>query len=105
MLPDDSATRLAQELHSVSAKQTLNKMRSDLEAMNEWCIRYKEYGSRQGGLDIKYVSDRYSKGIARAAEFMSSKHKLVSTESFDPCQAEILQHCHALHSGNQPHYV
>ena len=101
MLPD-YATRLAQELQSGSAKQTLSKMRNDLETMDEWCMRYKEYGNRQGGLDIKYVSERYARGIARVADFMSSKHRLVSTDTFDPCQAEILQHCHALQSGNQP---
>ena len=94
--------RLAKQLANVSLKQNVLKVQEDMDKMVGWCKAYQEYGNRQAGLDIKYVADRYSKGVAKVGEFMSAKHHLVTLDKYALGQAEILQFCNSMKAGAEP---
>lgn len=94
--------RIASELQKVSAQANEQKMQADLQSMNEWCNRYSEYGNRQGGLDMRYIGERYSKGVAKVSEWMSEKHRFSCSDNFDSMQATIVQMCNSMNVGPQP---
>ena len=74
--------RLHQELQSVSLRQKAQSIEADMAKMSGWCDRFQDDANRQGALDVKYASDRYTKGIAKVEEFMRAKHRVVVQEDF-----------------------
>lgn len=94
--------RLAVEMQQIALKQKLQSMESDMIAMSSWCLRFQEFGDRQGSLDVKYVSERYEKGCDAVKRFSETKHKIVEQENFSETQQHIVNFCHALGGRDPP---
>ena len=69
--------------------------------MTSWCQRFQDYGNRQGGLDVKYISDRYQKGLQKVHDVCERRLKTVLQEDFDAAQHQILTQCHGMGVQNQ----
>lgn len=94
--------RLHLELQSVSFKQKVQSMQADMAKMSGWCSRFQDDANRQGALDVKYASDRYTKGITKVEEFMKAKHRVVVQEDFSEAHAHIVNMSHSMGSDEQP---
>lgn len=55
----------------------------------------------QGGLDMKYLEDRYTRGKAKCAEILESQHTLLSFDSINLAHGEIVQKQAALGCSTQ----
>lgn len=88
-------------MQAVSLKHNVVKMREDMSALTQWAQQFAEWGNRQGGMDIKYVSERYANGLSKVADHCKFKMKLVESERFEGAAAEILQHCNGMGGGSQ----
>lgn len=68
-------------------------MKVDMGFMKQWAMSFSDYSQRQAGLDIKFTSERYNKGVSKVQEFCSQKLKLVVHEDFGNAQHEVLSMC------------
>lgn len=76
---------------SLTLKQNIVRIQTDLDLITTWCQKFREYGARQAGLDVKYVSERYVKGKERVEQVMQKSHRLLTLPDYSTCQAEILK--------------
>lgn len=91
-------------MQAVSLKQNVIKMREDMSALTQWCQQFADWGNRQGGMDIKYVSERYAKGLSKVTDHCQFKMKLMVTERFEGAVADILHHCNGMGNGSQQRF-
>lgn len=88
-------------MQSVSFKHKVGSMEADMANMATWRQKFQDNANRQGALDCRYASERYSKGIRKAEDFMDRKHKVILQESFASSHAEIAAFAHAINSGDR----
>ena len=75
-------------------------MESDIESAREWCVRFEEYGARQAGFDVKYISDRYLKGVTEVQKLMANSHMILSESNYNACNCEVMKFCMAANDGS-----
>lgn len=82
-------------MQSVTLKVNAQKVHAELTSMAQWAERKLQHGNRQGALDVRYLKDRYSKGVSKVQKFCEGKHKqiAISDENFGSRQAEIVSFC------------
>lgn len=51
----------------------------------------RERGSAQGGLDMKYLKDRYDRGVQKVSELMNDRHVFATYSSAVLAHADIVQ--------------
>ena len=90
-LIDIACLRLHEEMMALTLKQNIVRIQADLDLMTTWCQQFREYGARQAGLDVKYVSERFYKGKGKVEDLMQNSHRLLSLPDYSQCQAEILK--------------
>lgn len=82
-------------MQSVTLKANAQKVHAELTSMAQWAERKLQHGNRQGALDVRYLKDRYSKGVSKVQKFCEGKRKqiAISDENFGSRQAEIVSFC------------
>lgn len=90
-------------MQSVTLKQNIQKVEAELSSMGAWAQRKLEHGNRQGSLDVRYLTERYGKGVSKVQQFCDAKHKQigVNDDQFGACQAEIVNFCVTASPGGQ----
>ena len=73
---------------------------ADITLMSEWCEKFSDYASRQAGLDVKFVADRYLRGKTEVENFMLASHKFLQLPSYTAAQSEILSFCNQANGGS-----
>jgi len=91
--------RLHRDLAALNLQSKAQKVESDIESASSWCVRFEEYGSRQSGFDVRYVSDRYSKGVDEVEKLMSNSHMILNETSYLACNPEVMKFCLAANGG------
>ena len=86
-----SIARLKDEMQTVTNKQAVQKIRLEMAKMEDWARGKLDWGNRQGHLDVKYLADRYAKGVEKVNAFCAKKHLMLSpADGFGGCQTNIL---------------
>lgn len=90
-------------MQSVTLKQNVQKVEAELSTMAGWAHRKLEHGNRQGSLDVRYLKERYAKGVSKVQQFCDTKHKQigVNDDQFGAWQAEIVNFCVNAFPGGQ----
>lgn len=87
------ASRLQNEMDSLKNKNTSEKVKKELGDMEVWAQKKLEWGNRQGNVDVRYLADRYSKGVQKVQDFCARSHRLISIgpDNFSDSQAEMMR--------------
>ena len=91
-------------MRRLNVKQMEAKVAQDMLAMESWAEKFQADANRQGNLDVKYLADRYQRGVAKLATFAQEKHMYVTLEdSHDKCTADVLKFISSMRGGgSQP---
>ena len=83
------------EMQSVTPKVNVQKVQGELSSMACWAQSKLEHGNCQSALDVRYLKDRYSKGVSKVQQFCDAKHKQIgiNDDNFGSCQADIVSYC------------
>ncbi|CAK9030750.1 Uncharacterized protein SCF082_LOCUS19332 [Durusdinium trenchii] len=84
-------SKLSAQLKQTTFQQTQLKMDSDESTLMAWADQFQMFASQQGGLDLRYLEDRYHKGKKRVQELMSAQHALQAYPSLVLAHADIVQ--------------
>ena len=93
------AEKLQREMQSLTLKSTLSKCREDMRSMSQWSAAFQADANRQGFLDIKFLQNRYNRGLEEVDKFCDLKHTYVNLTEYGPASAEILRRAAAMQSG------
>lgn len=93
--------RLEAEMQTLTLKQHVEKVDSELRTMTAWSQSKSEFDKRSSKLDIKYCQDRYAKGVVAVDRFMATKHKYIVTDDMAGGQVEIIRMAENLSSSRR----
>eukprot|EP00438_Fugacium_kawagutii_P029906 Skav211134 [mRNA] locus=scaffold1385:14456:20829:+ [translate_table: standard] len=94
---DAENEKLSAEMKRLGIKQMEAKVSRDVQAMTSWAEQYQADANRQGNLDVKYLHERYDRGVQALAAFTQEKHRYITLEdNHDQCAADILRSMHTL---------
>lgn len=77
---DAEAEKLSSEMKRIGIKQMEVKVSRDLQAMTGWAEQYQADANRQGGLVVKYLHERYERGVQALATFSQEKHRYITLQ-------------------------
>lgn len=90
-------------MRALNIKQLESKVNQDIEKMTAWAERFQADANRQGNLDLKYLADRYDRGVAAISKFGDEKHSYSFLEGdHGKCPAEILKTANSMRCGKMP---
>ncbi|CAK8999488.1 unnamed protein product, partial [Durusdinium trenchii] len=69
--------RLAEEVAALSLTHLSTKMDTDLAKLKKYFEEKQDHHNRQGNLDIKYLSDRYNRGVAKVQSYMDTHQQYI----------------------------
>ena len=84
----------------MTLKRHATMVEGDIMLMTQWCEKFSDYASRQAGLDVKFVADRYLRGKAEVEKLMLASHKILQLPSYTATQSEILGFCIKANGGS-----
>ena len=76
-----------------------------MKSMSHWSSGFQADANRQGFLDIKYLQNRYSRGLEEVDKFCDLKHTYVNVTDYGSCASEILHRSAGMESGGNGHPI
>ena len=90
-------------MRALTIKQLEAKVNRDIDSMTAWTEGFQADANRQGNLDVKYLADRYERGVAAIQKFSDEKHMYTFLEGdHAKCPAQVLKVANSMRSGNMP---
>ncbi|CAK9061212.1 Modification methylase ScrFIA [Durusdinium trenchii] len=86
-----SVTRLSAQLQQTTWQQALLSLEEDETALQTWANKFEVFAAQQGGLDMKYLKDRYDRGVQKVSELMNDRHVFATYSSAVLAHADIVQ--------------
>eukprot|EP00435_Cladocopium_sp_Y103_P074327 s863_g48.t1 len=83
--------RLSQKLAALKFEEAQINIEKDIEQISSWSQRFDAHSARQAGsLDVKYLQDRYAKGMDRVSTLLKHSQRFIHVDDLTEAGNDVI---------------